>query len=199
MWLYELSQLTCWGGGVMTSCFISLYIRQYIIIIATRQQGARTYSTYSGWYSALSYKRKIIKCESDLWFLTWCSVVQSFSHDWSLVNIEKKLYICFLIHVALYLVMIPVADFHLCWRGGSTNLGVQEQQKLKNVCDLHTRTLAKTVEICLELHIIWLKWSKMVFWDLLSNPKHVTIYFRAQMKGWLATSEHNGKSAYGSS
>ena len=43
----------------MTSCFISLYIRQYIIIIATRQQGARIYSTYSGWYSALSYKRKL--------------------------------------------------------------------------------------------------------------------------------------------
>ena len=52
----------------MTSCFISLYIRQYMIIIATRQQGARIYSTYSGWYSALSYKRKIIECESDLWF-----------------------------------------------------------------------------------------------------------------------------------
>ena len=31
----------------------------------------------------------------------------------------------------------------------------------------------------------------------LSNPKNGVIYFGAQMKGWLATSELNGKSPYG--
>ena len=36
----------------------------------------------------------------------------------------------------------------------------------------------------------------MVFKDLLSNPKNGTIYFGAQMKGWLEILEHNGKSDY---
>ena len=38
--------------------------------------------------------------------------------------------------------------------------------------------------------------KQMVFKDLLSNPKNGTIYFGAQMKGWLEILEHNGKSDY---
>ena len=37
--------------------------------------------------------------------------------------------------------------------------------------------------------------KQMVFY-LLSNPKNGIIHFGAQTKGWLATSEPNGKSAY---
>ena len=45
--------------------------------------------------------------------------------------------------------VLSVADFHLFWRSGSLRLGVKGQQKLKNICDLHTLKLAKTVKICL--------------------------------------------------
>ena len=40
------------------------------------------------------------------------------------------------------------------------------------------------------------KMKQMVFKDLLLNPKYAIIYFRAQTKGWLASSEPHGKSAY---
>ena len=43
------------------------------------------------------------------------------------------------------------------------------------------------------------KMKQMVFKDLLSNPKNGIIYFGAQTKGWLATSEPNRQSAYGQS
>ena len=43
-----------------------------------------------------------------------------------------------------------VADFHICVEGvAPQDWGYKGQQKLKNVCDLHTLKLAKTVKICL--------------------------------------------------
>ena len=41
------------------------------------------------------------------------------------------------------------------------------------------------------------KMKQVVFSELLSNPKNGIIYFEAQTKGRLATSEPNGKTVYG--
>ena len=80
--------------------------------------------------------------------------------------------------------------FSSCWKGGSTRPGVQGQQKLKNVCDLHTLKLAKTAKIWHWLYIKWLKWSKWcskTYYQM--DPKNDIINFGVQRKRWLATSK----------
>ena len=71
-------------------------------------------------------------------------------------------------------------------KGWLHKAGVQGQQKLKNVCDLHTLKLAKNSENI--MFIVAHNMGKMKQL-LLSNPK-------SSRGGWLETSEPKGKSTY---